>query len=92
MTIDREHYTPEECQLAADSIQQVGGVYNYVAAAIRAQNPVRKTMHYEIRDGGHIIAIRETIQEADALIEKLAFTEKKYVVVQVNDDLKFRNK
>ena len=90
--IDRSHYTPEECQLAADSLQTVGGVYNYIAAAVRAQNPVRKDMHYEIREGSNIIAIRETLEEADRLIDKLSFTSKTYIVAQVNEELKFRNK
>lgn len=93
MTIDRSHYTPEECQLAADSLQSVGGVYNYIAAAVRAQNPVRNNMyHYEVREDGKIIAVRETIEEADALIDKLTFTGKHYVVVQVKGELKYKNK
>ena len=90
MSFDRSFYTPEECQLAADSIQKVGGVYNYIAAAIRAQNPVRNNMHYEIREGSNIIAIRETAEEADKIIEMLAFTGKSYTLVQVNRDLKYR--
>ena len=88
---DRSDYTPEECQDAADSLERVGGVYNYIAAGVRAQNPVRKTMYYQVREGSNIIAIRETIEEADKLVENLSFTGKTYVVLQVNGELKYRN-
>jgi hypothetical protein len=41
LSFDRSFYTPEECQEAADSLEQVGGVYRYVAAAVRYYNPVK---------------------------------------------------
>lgn len=48
--------------------------------------------HYQVREGSKIIAIRETIEEADKIVNDLSFTGKTYVVVQVNEELKFRNK
>jgi hypothetical protein len=91
--IDRSHYTPEQCQKAADSIEKVGGAYLYLAAAIRHYNPIKEDMYYyEIREDGKLIAIRNTIEEADALITKLSFTGKHYVVSQAKGELKYRNK
>jgi hypothetical protein len=38
MTLDREWMSLEQALEAADEIEQVGGVYRLVAAAIRYQN------------------------------------------------------